>query len=89
MEKEQGIAIALAATAAALAEALTERDQYKSALDWKGKKCDALQEEGLRLRRDLSAANRELEMLRTAQTKPGEAPAAQAKPNDEAASGEA
>ena len=66
MEKEQSLAVSLAATALALAETLVERDQYKSALEWKGKKLDALMVEALKLRMDLSAANRELETIRTA-----------------------
>lgn len=74
MKKEQGIAIALAATAAALAEALTERDQYESALDWKDKKCEALMTELQKVRADLAAANRELEKNRTAQQATGSDP---------------
>ena len=66
MEKEQSLAVSLAATAATLAETLVERDQYKSALEWKGKKLDALMVEALKLRMDLSAANRELENIRAA-----------------------
>lgn len=69
MEKEQGLAVSLAATAAALAEALTERDQYESALDWKDKKCDALMTELQKVRADLTAANRELETIRLAEQK--------------------
>ncbi|MEA5047435.1 MAG: hypothetical protein VB034_02380 [Eubacteriales bacterium] len=74
MEREQGLAISLATTAAALAEALTERDQYKSALDWKDKKCDALMTELQKVRADLAAANRELEKNRTAQQAAGSDP---------------
>lgn len=74
MEKEQSLAVSLAATAAALAETLVERDQYKSALDWKGKKFDALMVEAFKLRMDLSAANRELETIRTAGQKAEQAP---------------
>ena len=66
MEKEQSLAVSLAATAATLAETLVERDQYKTALEWKGKKFDALLADALKLRMDLSAANRELEAIRTA-----------------------
>ena len=65
MEKEQGIAIALATTAAALAEALTERDQYESALDWKDKKYESLMTELQKVRAALAAANKELEKNRT------------------------
>lgn len=74
MEKEQSLAVSLAATAATLAETLVERDQYKSALEWKGKKFDALMTEALKLRLDLSAANRELETIRAAGQKADPAP---------------
>jgi hypothetical protein len=66
MEKEQSLAVSLAATAVSLAETIVERDQYKSALEWKGKKFDALMTEALKLRLDLSAANRELETIHAA-----------------------
>lgn len=74
MEKEQSLAVSLAATAATLAETLVERDQYKTALEWKGKKFDALLADALKLRMDLSAANRELEAIRTAGQKSDPAP---------------
>ena len=74
MEKEQGIAIALATTAAVLAEALTERDQYESALDWKDKKYESLMTELQKVRVDLTAANRELEAIRAAGQKAEAAP---------------